>query len=157
MKKKDVNPLQVVPFVDLKQYTGEWYEIARFPNTFQRDCVGSKATYSIQNDGKIAVLNQCYDKSFSGKLRQATGKAWVVDQKTNAKLKVSFFWPFAGDYWIIELGSNYEYAVIGHPERTYLWILSRTKKMPDNLYESILERLKAIDYDTSKLIKSDQQ
>ena len=154
MRKDEISPLQVVPSVDLKRYTGEWHEIARFPSSFQRDCVGSKATYTLRDDGKITVLNQCYDQSLSGKLREATGTAWVVDEKTNARLKVSFFWPFAGDYWIIELGNNYEYAVIGHPERKYLWILSRTKTMKDDLYEAILSRLKAAGYDTSKLIKS---
>jgi apolipoprotein D and lipocalin family protein len=119
--------------------------------------VASKATYTLRDDGKITVLNQCHDKSLSGPLRKVKGKAWVVDKKTNAKLKVSFFWPFSGDYWIIELGNDYEYAVIGHPERKYLWILSRTKTMKDDLYESILSRLRAAGYDTSKLIISNQR
>jgi apolipoprotein D and lipocalin family protein len=154
MSRAESSPLPVVPIVDLKRFAGEWYEIARFPNSFQRDCVRSKATYTLRDDGKMSVLNQCYDKSLSGKLREASGTAWVVDEKTNAKLKVSFFWPFAGDYWIIELGNNYEYVVIGHPERKYLWILSRTTTMSEDLYKAILGRLKAADYDTSKLIKS---
>lgn len=156
MRRTEINPLQVVPYVDFKRYTGEWYEIARFPNRFQKDCVASKATYTLRDDGKITVLNQCYDKSLSGRLREATGKAWVVYEKTNAKLKVSFFWPFSGDYWIIDLGENYEYAVIGHPERKYLWILSRTKTMTEDVYEAILKRLNAAGYDTSKLMKSNQ-
>ena len=156
MRRAEINPLPVVPHVDLKRYTGEWYEIARFPHAFQKDCVASKAMYTLRDDGKITVLNQCYDKSLSGRLREVTGKAWVVDEKTNAKLKVSFFWPFSGDYWIIDLGKDYEYAVIGHPGREYLWILSRTKTMTEALYEAILERLKAAGYDTSKLLKSNQ-
>ena len=98
-------PLPVVPYVDLKRYTGTWYEIARYPHRFQEGCVGSKATYTLRDDGKISVLNECYDKTFTGKIRSAKGKAWVVDKKTNAKLKVSFFWPFSGDYWIIDLVS----------------------------------------------------
>lgn len=155
LSRAESSPLPVVPHVDLKRYAGEWYEIARFLNSFQRDCVGSKATYTLRDDGKMSVLNQCYDKSLSGKLREATGTAWVVDEKTNAKLKVSFFWPFAGDYWIIELGKNYEYTVIGHPDRKYLWILSRTKTMREDLYQAILDRLKAVGYDTAKLIKSE--
>jgi apolipoprotein D and lipocalin family protein len=157
MKRDDGSPLQVVPFVDLKRYAGEWYEIARLPNTFQKDCVGSRATYTLRDDGKVTVLNQCHDKSLSGRLRQAKGKAWVVDKKTNAKLKVSFFWPFSGDYWIIELGKDYEYAVIGHPDRKYLWILSRTKTMGEELYQAILARLREAGYDTSKLIKNNLQ
>lgn len=156
MRRDEINPVPVVPHVDLKRYAGEWYEIARFPHAFQKDCVASKATYTLRDDGKITVLNQCYDKSLSGRLREVTGKAWTVDKKTNAKLKVSFFWPFSGDYWIIDLGKDYEYAVIGHPEREYLWILSRTKTMTEALYEAILERLKTAGYDTSELMKSNQ-
>jgi len=105
----------------------------------------------------MEVLNECYKGSFNGRLRNAKGKAWVVDSTTNAKLKVSFFWPFSGAYWIIDLGKNYEYAVVGHPDRKYLWILSRTKKMDGALYEEILNRLRAEEYDTSKLIKSVQE
>lgn len=157
MKKDDHSSLKVVPFVDLTRYMGVWYEIARYPNSFQKGCVGSKATYALRDDGKVSVLNECYDGSFSGKLRSAKGKAWVVDKKTNAKLKVSFFWPFSGDYWIIELGKDYEYAVIGHPDRKYLWILSRTKKMDETLYQEILSRLKAKGYDITRLLKAIQE
>ena len=154
---KKSEPLPVVPYVDLKRYTGTWYEIARYPHKFQEGCVESKATYSLRDDGKIAVLNECYDNTFSGKIRSAKAKAWVIDKKTNAKLKVSFFWPFSGDYWIIDLGKNYEYAVVGHPKRKYLWILSRTKTMEEKVYKAILSRLKDEQYDTSKLIKTLQQ
>jgi apolipoprotein D and lipocalin family protein len=130
MHMKDTRPpLQVVPHVDLNRYTGTWYEIARYPHKFQKGCIGSKATYAIMNDGKLSVLNECVEESDKSRLRSAKGKAWVVDPHTNAKLKVSFFWPFSGDYWIIDLGRDYEYAVIGHPERKYLWILSRTPVM----------------------------
>ena len=91
------SPLQVVSHVDLNRYLGIWYEIARFPNRFQEGCVASRATYTLLEDGKIGVLNQCYKGGLSGELSSATGKAWVVDKETNAKLKVSFFWPFTGD------------------------------------------------------------
>lgn len=157
MSKQKSDPLPVVPYVDISRYIGVWYEIARYPNSFQDGCVGSKATYTLRDDGKISVLNECYDKSFSGKIRSAKGKAWIVDKETNAKLKVSFFWPFAGDYWIIDLGKNYEYAVIGHPNRKYLWILSRTKEIEVEVYEAILSRLKEKQYDTSRLIKTPQR
>ena len=157
MGKEPSSPLTTVSHVDLNRYMGKWYEIARYPNSFQKGCVGSKATYTLLDDGKVSVLNQCYDGSFSGKLRSAKGKAWVVDKETNAKLKVSFFWFFAGDYWIIDLGRDYEYAVIGHPKRKYLWILSRTKKMDEGIYENILSHLRDKQYDTSKLIKTVQQ
>ncbi len=156
-KKQDAAPLEVVPFVDLTRYAGVWYEISRYPHRFQDGCVGSRATYTLRGDGKIAVLNECYEGSFSGKLRNAKGTAKVVDTKSNAKLKVSFFWPFSGDYWIIDLGNEYEYAVVGHPDRTYLWILSRTKKMDEKLYREILERLVGKGYDTAKLIRTKQE
>jgi apolipoprotein D and lipocalin family protein len=157
---KDVNgmkPLETVNFVDLGRYVGQWYEIARYHHRFQEGCVGSKANYSLRDDGKITVINECYDKSFSGKLRAVKGKAWVVDKETNARLKVSFFWPFSGDYWIIDLGQDYEYAVVGHPNRKYLWVLSRTPSLDENVYQSILTRLQKQEYDISKLIKTDQK
>ena len=157
MEKEPSAPLTTVSHVDLNRYMGEWYEIARYPNSFQKGCVGSKATYTLLDDGKVSVLNECYDGSLSGKLRSAKGKAWVVDKETNAKLKVSFFWFFAGDYWIIDLGRDYEYAVIGHPKRKYLWILSRTQEMDEGVYEGILSLLRDKQYDTSKLIKTIQQ
>jgi len=156
MTENSMKPLQTVHHVNLERYTGKWYEIARFNHRFQKGCFGSRATYALRKDGRITVLNECYENSFSGTLRSAKGKAWVVDSDTNAKLKVSFFWPFAGDYWIIGLGKNYEYAVVGHPSRKYLWILSRTPQMEEGLYEEILTRLKEQGYDTSKLIKSKQ-
>jgi len=155
--EKTSPPLPVVPYVDLTRYTGTWYEIARYPHSFQKDCVGSKATYTLRDDGNISVLNECYDKTFDSKIKYAKGKAWVIDKETNAKLKVSFFWPFAGDYWIVDLGKNYEYAVIGHPQRKYLWILSRSKEMKQEVYKKILSRLKDIQYDTSRLIKTPQK
>lgn len=156
-KGKTMKPLSTVHFVDLNRYVGQWYEIARYPNNFQKGCVGSKATYTLRDDGRIGVLNECYDSLFSGKPRSEKGKAWTVDKETNAKLKVSFFWPFAGDYWIIDLGREYEYAVIDHPERKYLWILSRSPEMAEDVYENILTRLQEQDYDTAKLIKTEQQ
>lgn len=151
------DPPETVPHVDLKRYIGVWYEIARYPHSFQEGCVGSRATYSLRDDGKITVLNECYVGSLDGELRSAKGKAWIIDKASNAKLKVSFFWPFSGDYWIIDLGRDYEYAVIGHPKRTYLWILSRTKTMREEVYEEILSRLRKSHYDTAKLIKTPQE
>jgi len=140
--------------VDLKRYIGTWYEIARFPNSFQEGCVGTSATYTLREDGKINVLNQCWRGTLNGEISSAKGTAWVVDEKTNAKLKVSFFWPFSGHYWIIDLGENYEYAVVGHPDRKYLWILSRSLEMDEELYNRIIERLKLQLYDTSRLMKT---
>ncbi len=155
-KKPSVPPLEVVPHVDLKRYIGTWYEIARFPHRFQEGCVGSRATYTLLEDGKIGVLNQCHKGALDGEISSVRGKAWITDPKTNAKLKVRFFWPFTGDYWIIDLGENYEYAVVGHPSRDYLWILSRSPEMDELVYNRILQKLRDQFYDVGKLIKTPQ-
>ena len=152
--KQGTPPLQVVPYVDLKQYVGTWYEIARFPHRFQEGCIRSSATYTLLEDGTVGVLNQCRRGTAEGEVSSVSGKAWVVDKETNAKLKVRFFWPFAGDYWIIDLGENYEYAVVGHPNRNYLWILSRTPTLDEAIYNRILENLKDQGYDLSRLVKT---
>ena len=107
MDQNTMKPLETVNFVDINRYIGEWYEIARYEHRFQKGCVGSKATYSLRDDGKITVVNECFEKSFSDNIRSAKGKAWVVDKQSNAKLKVSFFWPFSGDYWVIDLGEKH--------------------------------------------------
>lgn len=110
--EKERKPLAALPSVDLAKYAGQWYEIARLPNRFEKKCISSvTATYTLRADGKIDVLNQC--KKASGEFETAKGKAKVVDVTSNAKLKVTFFWPFYGDYWILDLGANYEYSVVG--------------------------------------------
>jgi len=152
-RKELIPPLQVVPHVDLERYVGTWHEIARYPHRFQEGCMESSAIYTPIEGEKIGVLNQCF-KGPDRKLSSVKGKAWVIDKETNAKLKVSFFWPFSGDYWIIDLGENYEYAVVGHPSRKYLWILSRTPQMDEVLYQRILENLRKQSYDVSKLIRA---
>jgi len=145
-------PLMTVAHVDLEKYAGEWYEIARYPNRFQHDCPASKATYTLLPNGKVEVLNECWDQGYAKVLRSVKGKARVVDKSSNAKLKVTFFWPFSGDYWIIDLGDDYEYAVVGHPDRKYLWILSRDQKMDEKLYRRITESLREKGYDPDRLI-----
>lgn len=149
-------PLETVPHVDLARYAGTWYEIASYPQRFQKGCTGTTATYRLRADGTVEVLNRCARDSLDGRITVAKGRARVVDKSSNAKLKVSFFWPFWGDYWIIDLGRDYEYAVVGHPSRKYLWILSRTPTMAPAVYEGILERLREQGYDTGKLRKTVQ-
>jgi apolipoprotein D and lipocalin family protein len=144
-------PLETVPHVDLTRYAGTWYEIASYPQRFQRGCTGTTATYTLRADGTVEVLNRCARDSLDGRVTVARGRAKVVDRTSNARLKVSFFWPFWGDYWIIDLGRDYEYTVVGHPSRKYLWILSRTPTMAPALYEGILERLRGQGYDTGRL------
>ena len=149
-----MHPPEVVEHVDIQRYMGRWFEIARYPNRFQRGCTASTADYTLQEDGTIHVLNQCRDIRKDGKVRSAEGKAWVTDPDTGARLKVQFFWPFRGDYWIIDLGEKYEYAVVGHPGRKYLWILSRTPEMDGQVYQGILERLVRNGYDPERLVKT---
>ena len=144
-------PLETVPHVDLTRYTGTWYEIASYPQRFQKGCTGTVATYTLRSDGTVEVLNRCARDSLNGRVTVARGRARVVDKTSNAKLMVSFFWPFWGAYWIIDLGHDYEYAVVGHPSRKYLWVLSRTPTMAPAVYEGILERLRAQGYDTGRL------
>jgi apolipoprotein D and lipocalin family protein len=145
-------PLPTVEKVDLTRYLGRWYEIARLPNRFQRGCVGSSADYSLRENGEITVINSCQnDKDNS--IRQAKGRAWSVDAEGNARLKVSFFWPFRGDYWIIELGKEYEYSVVGTPNRKYLWILSRTPTMDNDLLKGILERAQYQGFDSGAVVR----
>jgi apolipoprotein D and lipocalin family protein len=154
-RSPDLPPLEVVPRVDLARYMGTWHEIASFPTWFQKGCIASTATYALRDDGRVGVLNQCYKGSIDHP-DSASGTAWVVDPATNAKLKVQFFWPFSGDYWIIDLDPGYEYAVVGHPSREYLWILSRSPQMDEARFERILDRLKQQHYDTSRLARTRQ-
>jgi apolipoprotein D and lipocalin family protein len=144
-------PLRTVARVDLSRYVGTWYEIASFPNRFQKGCTATTATYTLAPEGHIRVVNRCRKGSLDGEEVAATGRARVVDPATNARLEVSFFRPFWGDYWIIDLGEEYEFAVVGHPSRDYLWILSRTPQMDDAVYRSILERLEAQRYEIERL------
>lgn len=154
-KPKDPYPiLETVPNVDLAKYVGKWYEIASFPQFFQKNCYCTTAEYTVHKKGYIIVENRCDKDSVNGKPSYAKGKAFVVKDSGNAKLKVQFFWPFKGDYWIIDLADDYSYAVIGNQSRKYLWILSRTPKMEDAVYEPILKRLASQQFDLSKLQKT---
>jgi apolipoprotein D and lipocalin family protein len=149
-------PLEVVKYVDLSRYLGKWYEIARLPNSFQKDCYCSTAEYSLIDEETIRVINRCFKDSINGEPDEAKGKAYVVPNSNNAKLRVQFFWPFKGDYWIIDLDEkNYTYAVVGHPNRKYLWILSREQKMNDTLYVQLLEKAKTNGFDITQIIKSE--
>ena len=149
-------PLEVAPSVDLARYAGKWYEIARLPNRFQRDCAGSTAaTYTLRADGKITVLNEC--RKADGRQKSAKGTARVADAKgPNTKLKVTFFWPFSGKYWIIDLDPEYRWAVVGEPGRDYLWILNREPQLDAALYQQIVERARHRGFDTRKLVKTRQ-
>jgi apolipoprotein D and lipocalin family protein len=143
--------LAVIDYVELDRYLGTWYEIASYPAWFQRNCTAVTARYSLRDDGLIKVVNSCRKGSLDGKLKQSTGRAKVVDTDSSAKLKVSFFGPFWGNYWIIDLDPDYQWAVVGEPKRKYLWILSRTRSMDDEVYERILAGLPDKGYDLDGL------
>lgn len=145
---KTYAPLPTVKKVNIDKYLGTWYEIARYEQYFEKGCSNITATYSLKKDNTLKVLNRCTKK---GELTEAIGKAYAVDE-TNSKLKVSFFGPFYGDYWIIMLDDDYKYAVIGTPSREYLWILSRTAKMEQKTLNAILKKLPSLGYDASQLI-----
>ena len=144
-------PLATVPSVDLGRYAGRWYEIAKYPNFFQRGCAGNTtAEYSANPDGSIRVVNKSIGKN--GKPVQVSGKAAVVPGSQNTKLKVSFGGPFSGAYWVIGLDEkNYSWAVVGHPSRQFLWILAREKKLPASTYQKILKLVAERGYDTSRI------
>jgi len=154
--------IKTVSKVDLKRYSGKWYEIARYPNKFQKNCVGNTtANYVINADNEIEVLNQCVKEN--GTMITAKGKAKIVDTDTNAKLKVrfapgvlSFLSSDWGDYWIVDLDENYQYAAVGDPKREYLWILSRTPEMSDAVYQDILRRVEKMGFTPGKLTKTPQ-
>jgi apolipoprotein D and lipocalin family protein len=151
LTKEKHNTLEVVPHVELEKYLGKWYEIAHLPARFQKGCTDTTATYALSEDGSISVLNECIR---DGNVKQAKGKAKVVDKNSGAKLKVTFFWPFYGDYWIIDLGKDYDYAVVGTPNRKYLWILSRTAQMDGKLFSQLVESMKSKGFDVNNLIKT---
>lgn len=143
-------PLPTVENVDLQRYAGKWYEIARYPNTFERGCVGVTADYGLRDDGRVSVLNTCLEGALDGPARTIEGSARTVDP-SNAKLKVRFFWFFEGDYWVIDLDEDYTLAVVGEPSRNFLWILSRTPQISEELYQATLAKLEPLGYDPERV------
>ena len=155
-------PLRVVPDIDYKRYAGTWYEIARLPNRFEKKCVSSvTANYAPQPDGRVTVTNRC--KQADGSFSEATGVARRVEGKPPSVLQVRFAPAFLsfiskvwGDYQVIELGPQYDYSVVGSPDRRYLWILARTPRLDPATYQSLVDRAKAQGFDTSTLIQTPQ-
>ena len=141
-------PLPTVEKVNIDKYLGTWYEIARYEHYFEKGCSDISATYSLKDNGDIDVLNSCTKE---GELSEANGVAYATDE-TNSKLKVSFFRPFYGNYWILMLDDAYSYVVIGEPTREYFWILSRTKELDEKVKQEILSKLPALGYQENKLI-----
>ncbi len=146
-------PLDTVKKVDLEQYLGTWYEIARYEHYFEKGCRDVSATYTRNEDGSIRVINQCTKED--GETTEAVGVAYATDN-SYSKLKVSFFRPFYGNYWIIMLDPDYDYAVVGDPSRQYLWILSRTPQLDNDIKEMILKRLPQMGYAVEPLMWTKQ-
>jgi apolipoprotein D and lipocalin family protein len=152
-------PVGTVPFVDLDRYVGDWFEIARFPNRFQRQCVGDvRASYARRADGRLDIVNQC--RTDDGRI-QARGIARVADDRTFARLKVRFapawlgFLPMVwGDYWIIGLAEDYSWAVVGSPDREYLWILARTPRLDEKSAAAARGIARANGFDVERLIQA---
>jgi apolipoprotein D and lipocalin family protein len=140
--------------VELHRYLGRWYELARYEQGFQKDCEGVTADYALRDDGKISVLNRC--RKPNGKISDASGKANVVDTATGAKLKVSFFGPFYGDYWVLDRSEDYSWAIVGEPSGRYLWILSRDAVPGKARLDALIARAAALGYDTT-MIRVTQQ
>lgn len=147
--------LPTVEKVELNKYIGSWHEIARFEHFFEKGCKNVSATYELKDDGNIKVINRC-QMIETNKKKEVTGVAYAIDE-TNSKLKVSFFRPFYGDYWIIELADDYSYSVVGAPNREYLWILSRTKILDNSIIEDLLPKISALGFDTNKFIWTIQE
>jgi apolipoprotein D and lipocalin family protein len=152
------NPVRTVDAVDLDRYLGDWFEIARFPNWFQKACTGDvRATYARRSDGRIDVVNRC--RAADGHVIEAQGVARVVDVRTSAKLKVRFapavlsFLPFVwGDYWIVGLADDYSWAVVGSPDRAYLWILARSRTMETARLDAARAAARANGFETDRLV-----
>jgi lipocalin len=147
----------VVKELDIDKYLGNWYEIARYDHRFEHGLVGVTAKYSLRNDGKIKVVNSGYKGTLDGPKSEAIGKAKIPNPKISSKLKVSFFWFFYGDYFVLELDENYQWAIIGSSSDKYLWILSRTPKIDEDLYKQMLEKIIKRGYNVDNLIKVPQK
>ena len=147
----------VVKDLNIERYLGKLYEISRYYHSFERGLVGVTASYSYREDGKIKVVNSGYKKTLNGQKSEAIGKAKIPDSNIPSKLKVSFFWFFYGDYFVLELDKNYQWAVIGSSSDNYLWILSRTPQIEKSLYNELLSKITNRGYDVNKLISVEQK
>lgn len=150
-------PLKTIPALDVKRYMGTWYEIAKFPNRFQKKCAGdTTATYGLREDGRVSVVNRC--RTHEGGEDVAEGVARQLGAADSPRLEVRFapailsFIPLVwGDYWVIDLDEQYQLSAVSEPKREYLWILSRSPQVDPAAYEALLGRLAAQGLDTSRL------
>ncbi len=149
-------PVKTIDYLDLNKGCGKWYEIARITHSYEKDLVGVTAEYTMLPNGIIKIYNTARKHTLRGKFLTERGKAWVVDRKTNAKIRASYRWPFNGTYGVIEIGKNYEYAVVGNLNRQSLWIVARKPHMEEKLYQKILKKAQDQGYDVRKLYRTPQ-
>ncbi len=149
------DPPPVADGVELERYAGRWFEIARYDVAFQEGCTGVTADYEIAGPGRLAVVNTCRKDSLDGRVSRAEARARVVGAN-GAKLEVSFFGPFWGDYWVIDRAEDYAWAIVSEPDGRYLWILARTPQMEPEVLEARLAWLESVGYDTSALLFTEQ-
>ena len=147
--------LDTVEVVDLDKYAGTWYEIARLPNTFEDGLKCVTATYELKDNGKIRVINRGHKVTSPDKVKEAKGTAWVPDAALPGQLKVSFFWPFAGDYYIIVLAEDYTYALVGDPSRKFLWILARSRQLDADTVAMLKAEAAERGFDVASMITVD--
>ncbi len=143
--------------VDLERYMGRWYEVARYPNRFQKDTVGVVAHYMLRDNGRIVLRNTARKHTLEGREKKGSGTGKVVRRSKGAKWDVTFVWPFTADYWIIELCPEYSWAVVGQPSRKNLWILSRSPKLDDATWTEITDELADHGYDKDRLERTPQR
>ncbi len=137
---------------DIEKYMGKWYEIYRLPNSFEEGLEDITARYELMDDGKVLVTNEGRVKSDNSRIKQAKGKAWIPDPKKPSKLKVSFFWPFAGDYWVLKIDADYNNALVGDPSGKYLWILSRERRPDPAIINELKEYASDLGFKVENLI-----
>lgn len=139
---------------DIKKYMGKWYEIERLPNKFEEGLEEITAFYELREDGKVNVINEGRLITDKSRIKQAKGRAWVPDPAQPARLKVSFFWPFAGDYWVLKVDKNYTYALVGDPSGKFLWILARDPKIDPKIVAALKEYAFTLGFPVENMIGS---
>lgn len=155
--RKQLAPPRTASSLSIIKYMGVWNEIARLPFPFEDDCYGAGAKYEMLEDDKFLITNYCWQKSFFGPMRRSQAEAWIPDPAEPGKLKVSFFWPFFLDYWVIYVDDNYQHALVGTPDRKYMWILSRRVRLDEAVYRELLALARSEGFEVSDIIRSPQR
>lgn len=152
-QKNKNRDLETVDKLDLERYAGKWYEIAKIPHHFEKGCACTAAEYSLHPEGYVEILNSCLK---NGKEKVTRGKAFPEAGSNNSKLDVQFYWPLKGKYWVIALDEDYQFALVGHPNRDYLWILSRYPEMDEDVYIDYLQKARHQGFDISRMELTEQ-